>query len=109
MITTIYTLKHSSNIEQVKILEPNIIVLPEAGLGPDEQRELIHSLIGKTFCTFSEILVNQVGTLIYKGVYKAKDFNIWTAYCFIDSTDVSKCEFRSWDRVKYIEWRGLSL
>lgn len=99
--TVIYALTHSSNVEEVKKLEPNIIVLPEAGLGPYEQRELIHKLIGKTFCTFSQILVNQVGNLIYKGVYNHNNFDIWTAYCFIDSKDVSKCEFRSWDRAKY--------
>ena len=103
MITTIYALTHSSNVEEVKKLVPNIIVLPETGLGPNEQRELIHKLIGKTFCTFSEILVNQIGNLIYKGVYKHTDFDIWTAYCFIDSKDVSKCDFKSWDRARYNE------
>jgi hypothetical protein len=101
MITTIYALTHSSNVEEVKKIVPNIIVLPETGLGPNEQRELIHSLIGKTFCTFSQILINQIGHLIYKGVYKHTDFDIWTAYCFIDSRDVSKCQFRSWSRAKY--------
>lgn len=103
MTTTIYALTHSSNIEEVKKLVPDIIVLPEAGLGPYEERELIHKLIGKTFCTFSSVLVNQIGNLIYKGIYKNTDFKIYTADCIISSKDVSDCTFYGFKLAEYNE------
>ena len=103
MITTIYVLHHSSNVEEAKKLIPNIIVLPEAGLGPHEQRCLIHKLIGKTFCTFSEVLVNQVGNLIYLKRYKNTDFVIYTADCIEYGKYLSKCDFYGFKPCRYNE------
>lgn len=72
MKTIIYLSEYS---EQLKTLNLDIY-FPEAGLHPREVVKLIPELIGKSFCTHSEVIVNQFGHLIADKVINPVDVEI---------------------------------
>lgn len=72
MKTTIYLSQNSSQLRKLQIDS----YFPEAELHPREVIKSIPELIGKSFCTHSEVIVNQFGHMIGDKLIDSKNVEI---------------------------------
>jgi predicted ATPase len=72
MKTIIYLSEDSDQLTSLQLYA----YFPEATLHPRKAVKLIPELIGKSFCTHSEAIVNQFGYLIANGTVKSEDVEI---------------------------------
>ena len=72
MKTIIYLSEDSEQLTSLQLYA----YFPEATLHPRKAVKLIPEMIGKSFCTHSEAIVNQFGHLIANGTVKSEDVEI---------------------------------
>lgn len=88
--TTIYLSEYTNILKQLTL----DVYFPETELHPRQVAKLVPSLLGKSFCTHSETIINKLGHLIAEGKidYTSIEIKI-LSYFKLDTYDVKEVRF----------------
>lgn len=99
--TTIYLSEDTTILKRLAL----DIYFPETELHPREVIKLVPSLLGKSFCTHSETIINYLGYMIDNGkvAHDSIEINI-LSYWKLDEWEVEKVKY---DKQGYLVFKSL--